>query len=429
METHTLEFRILSLLRNRNMYLKYSPIIKEYLFESKQTKFVFKLILFYHKHAKGKVLAPLSSLFALVNSRVKENEATKYRDIIKKIKQYPLTDESIADDIVKRFAKRQLLKITILDAVHSLDHEEDIDITKLRGRLDEALLVDSTELLDTAYDYYSNPSKRLHEDLNEERIATLLSPELDAAMRRGLAGGELAIVVAPTSVGKTLFLINIAYNAMKQGKKVVYVTLELSGKKIAGRFDQLVCKKSIEYLEKHPGILFPAIKRLDNKGGGLRIKDTVANKLSPQELGIYLERLRKSFEFDMVVVDQVDLMYSPKEYKERRYELSSIIIALRRLGATFNIPVWTASQATRIAGAAGTTTLWDISEDIGKANWADVIITLSQQPEDKEENIIWLNMAKNRIGEGNPNVMLNVNYSIMQIKGTTLLPRRKKNET
>lgn len=428
METHLLEFRILSLLRNRNMYLKYSPLIKEYLFESKFTKYIFKLIIFYHKHAKGKVLAPLSSLFALVNSRVKENEADKYRDIIRKIKKFPLTDESIADDVVKRFAKRQLLKITILDAVHSLDHDEDINIDKLRGRLDEALLVDSTELLDTAYDYYSNPLSRLDQDRKEERIATLLSPELDTAMRRGLAGGEIAIVVAPTSVGKTLFLINIAYNAMRQGKKVVYVTLELSGKKIAGRFDQLVTKKPIEYIEMHPGIVYPAIKKLKNKGGGLKIKDAVANKLSANELGVYLERLRKTFEFDMVIIDQIDLMYSPKEYKERRYELSSIIIALRRLGATFNIPVWSASQATRIAGAAGTTTLWDISEDIGKANWADVILTLSQQPEDKEEKVIWMNMAKNRIGEGNPTVLLNVNYSLMQVKGTAMI-KRKKNET
>lgn len=411
------------------MYLKYSPIIKEYLFESKHTKYIFKLILFYHKHAKGKTLAPLSSLFALVNSRVKENEAEKYKDIIRKVKKFPLTDESIADDIVKRFAKRQLIKITVLDAVHSLDQEEDINIDKLRSRLDEALLVDSTELLDTAYDYYSNPLKRLDDDNKEERVATLLSPELDAAMQRGLAGGEIAIVVAPTSVGKTMFLINIAYNAMRQGKKVVYVTLELSGRKIAGRFDKLVTKKRAEYIEKHPSCVYPAIKKLQNKGGGLKIKDSVANKLSANELGVYLERLRKTFEFDMVIVDQIDLMYSPKEYKERRYELSSIIIALRRLGATFNIPIWSASQATRIAGAAGTTTLWDISEDIGKANWADVILTLSQQPEDKEENIIWMSMAKNRIGEGNPSVMLSVNYGIMQIKGTALGRRKKKDET
>ena len=158
METHLLEFRILSLLRNRNAYLKYSNIIKDYLFESKFTKYIFRLILFYHKSAKGKKLAPLSSLFALVNTRVKDTEADKYKDIIRQIKRFPLTDESIADEIVKTFAQRQLLKMTIMDAVHSLDHDEKLDISKLRSRLDEALLIESTDLIDTAYDYFTNPT-------------------------------------------------------------------------------------------------------------------------------------------------------------------------------------------------------------------------------------------------------------------------------
>jgi replicative DNA helicase len=185
---------------------------------------------------------------------------------------------------------------------------------------------------------------------------------------------------------------------------------------MAGRFDQLVSGKSYEYIEKHPELIGRSVKKLSRLGGGLMIKDSTASKLSPQDLSVYLERLRKDFEFELVIVDQMDLMYSPKEYKERRYELSNILISLRRMGSSFNIPIWTASQATRIAGAAGTTTLWDISEDIGKANWADVIITLSQSPEDKEENLMFLDVAKNRIGEGNPRVILDVNYALMRVR-------------
>lgn len=429
METRFLEYRILSLMRSRDAYLKYSSIIKEHLFESREVKYIYRLIMFYHKNTKSKKLAPISSLYALVNSRTKENEAAKYKEVIRKVKKFPLTDEGIADGIVRGFAQRQILKMTIMDAVHSLDREDKLDIVGLRGKLDEALMVENTELLDGAYDYYTNPSQRILADKDEPRIATGLSPDLDKAIHRGLAAGELALVIAPTSVGKTMFLINIAYNAMKQGKKVLYVTLELSGNKIAGRFDQLVSGKSYEYIEMHPGIVYKAIKKIKLLGGGLRIKDNTASKLSPNELGVYLERLRKDFEFDMVVVDQIDLMYSPKEYKERRHELSSIIISLRRMGAMFNIPVWSASQATRAAGAAGNTTLWDISEDIGKANWADLILTLSQSPEDKEENIMFLNTAKNRIGEGNPHLMLTINYTLMKIKASVMKKKENASES
>lgn len=417
METRLLEFRILSLLRNKDSYLKYSQVIKENLFESKYTKYIYRLIIFYHRNTKAKKLAPISSLFALVNSRIKSNEADKYKEVITQVKKFKLNDESIADGIVKNFATRQLLKMTILDAVEALGKEEKVNIERLRTRLDEALMIESADLLDGAYDYYSNPYKRLEEDKNEVRIATGLSPDLDRAIRRGLAGGEIAVVVAPTSVGKTLFLINIAYNAMKQGKKVLYVTLELSGRKMAGRFDQRVTNKHYEEIELHPSLVYDATKKLARKGGGLRIKDSTSSKLSSGELGVYLERLRKDYEFDMVIVDQMDLMYSPKEYKERRHELSSILISLRRLGSVYNVPVWTASQATRLAGAAGVTTLWDMAEDIGKANWADVVLTLSQSPEDKKENLIFLDTAKNRIGDGNPRVILTVDYKCMKIKG------------
>ena len=81
--------------------------------------------------------------------------------------------------------------------------------------------------------------------------------------------------------------------------------------------------------------------------------------------------------------------------------------------------MWTASQATRIAGAAGVTTIWDTAEDIGKINWADAAFTLSQSTEDKEENIMFLNFEKNRIGPGNPRILLEINYPLMRLKGTT----------
>jgi len=203
---------------------------------------------------------------------------------------------------------------------------------------------------------------------------------------------------------------------MRQGNKVLYVTLELSGRKMSNRFDQLVTRRSTEYIRARPHIVYQAIKKLKRSGGGLLIKDSTATNLSTQTLAIYLERIRKDFQFDVIIVDQVDLMNSAKEFRERRHELSALVIALRRLGAVFKVPVWTASQATRIAGAAGETTLWDIAEDIGKANWADVILTLSQNPEEKKEGILWMDTAKNRIGFGNPRVCIAVNYKKMKVK-------------
>lgn len=416
MNALSLEYRILSLLRSRDAWLDYSPIVKEHLFENTLNKRLYKLIEYYHKNMKGKRLAPISSLFAMVDSRIKENERPKYREAIKQIKKFKFTDLAIAGDVVKRFAKIQLLKMTITDAINSLDREETPDLVRLRSRFDEALAVDSADLLDSAYDYFSNPIQRLQQEKEEPRIATGLSNKLDASIHRGLASGEIGIIVAPTKVGKTNLLLNISHNAAKKGVKVLYVTLELSYKKIAGRFDQIITNRGYDELEDNMRYVVKAQKRLKAFGGGFLIKDSTASKLSPNELGVYLERVRKSYDFGLIMVDQIDLMYSPKEYKERRHELSSIVIALRRLGATFGVPIWSASQATRKAGEEGSTTLWDIAEDIGKANWADVIITLSQDEEDKEENYMRISVAGNRIGAGNPTVHMYVNKESLRMK-------------
>lgn len=409
-----LEYRILSLLRKRSVYLQYSPILKDNLFESRETRFIHKLITYYHKHATGRKIAPLNSLYALVSTKAKETEVAKFNQVIRRIKKYQLMDSQIAGVVIKKFAKKQQTKLAIIAAAKSLDSDDEVNVAEIKNRLEEALAIDNVDSFNDAYNYFSNPMQRLEADKNEPRIATMLSKGLDRSINGGLASGEIGIVIAPTKVGKTMLLINLSYNAMRQGKKIVYVTLELSGNRIAARFDQLITNKTYDELT-YP-MIYRKTKALAAKGAGLMIKDSVSYRMSPNDLALYLERLQKDFPFDMIVVDQLSLMHTPKEYKDRRHELSATCIGLRRVGARFGVPVWAAHQATRIAGERGNTTLWDVSEDIGIANWSDLIIALSQQKEDKEDNVIYLEVVGNRIGPTNERVVLRVDYPKMKLK-------------
>lgn len=427
METNLLEFRVLSYLRKREAYLKFSPLIKEGLFESKYTKYIYKLLIFYHKRSKAKSIAPLSSLFALVNANIKENEAAKYQNIIRKIKKYPLQDEAIAEGVVKKWAKKQVTKMAVMEAVNMIQNEDNIDIEKVRQRFDEALMIDAASFLDDSYDYFSNPMQRLETQREQVRIRTGLSYEIDESCRGGLAAGELGLVMAPTKVGKTLILLNISHNAMKQDKKVLYLTLELSWQVISSRMDQLVTRKEPKVVEANPQLVIKATKRLHGKfpSAGFKVKDAVSSGMSPANLAVYLERLRKDYNFDILIVDQIAFMHNSKEYKERRHELSAITIALRRLGAQFNIPVWSACQAGRMAGARGETTLWDVAEDIGLANWSDFVLAVSQDDEEKKDGIMWVSVEGNRIGAGNPRMMMSVDYKSLRVKAA---PREERKD-
>ena len=414
------EYRVLSILRDRIYYLRYLNLMERGLFESPQTRHVFDLIVGYHGKEKGGTLT-VRSLKILLSTSLKPEQLPEYRGVLRRIRKCAVRDPRVIEDVVRVFAKRQLLKHAINEALNSLEKGEEGDLERVRQRVDQAISVDSDSNREDTYDYFKDPHKRMHDDQHENRIATQISDELDLSLNGGLAAGELGIIIAPTGVGKTLTLVNIGVGAMRQGKKVIHATLEISPRKAARRYDVRITGLNFKETVESPELVRKCLDKLRLTGAGLQIKDYTSALCSVSDLRAYMERSHsKGFHADILIVDHADLMYSSRQFKEKRHELSSIVAGLRRLGSEFGVPVWTASQATRKAGEAGKTRLWDIAEDIGKANWADLAITISQTDEEKEEGIAWLKVAKNRLDKGNPKIQVNVDYDTMSIKGRTM---------
>lgn len=416
MAVDSIEYQILSIIRERLQYMKSTKHLREEFFESPETRYIYNLIANYHAEEKSETLT-IRSLRILLTSSIKPTEINKFRGLVRRIKINTVKDNTVKDKLIKRFARRQLIKHAVMEAIDKLDSGEEADLERVRQKIDEAMLVD-TKHTEESYDYFTDPVSRRQESSSDERLPTGIDSELDASYEGGLGSGEIGIIVAPTGVGKTLLLVNVGYGALLRGKRVVYVTLEIRPRRVARRFDCRISGANAKSIHENPMLVQKRLKVLRARGGGLQIKDYTSNQCSVQDLRAYLERLRHDkFFFDLVIVDHADLMYSPKAFKERRYELSSIIAGLRRLANEFKVPFWTASQATRKAGAAGKTGLWDIAEDIGKANWADLAITISQTEAEKEEGVMWLKVAKNRMGSSNPNVQVFVDYDTMTVKG------------
>jgi replicative DNA helicase len=378
---------------------------------------MFSLITNYHQQHKNDTLT-IRSLRVLLLSAIKPTEQGNYRGTINRLKKCIIKDPSVVDDVMKMFVKRQKLKQAINGALDSLDRGEEGDLERVRQKVDEAISVDSNQS-EESYDYFKDHVSHVHEDNSELRIATKISKELDTHLNGGLGPGEIAMFIAPTGVGKTLALVNVGVGAMRQGKKVVHATLEISPRKVARRYDVCITGCTFKEIAESPELVEKRTDKLKLLGAGLHIKDYTGALCSVNDLRAYLERIySKGFKFDLLIVDHSDLLYSTAKYAEKRHELSSIVSGLRRIGAEFGVPVWTASQATRKAGATGATTLWDIAEDIGKANWADLAITISQKDGEKDDSIAWLQIAKTRLGKGNPKFMVAIDYDTMRMRGT-----------
>jgi replicative DNA helicase len=411
-----LEYQVLSALRERINWSRYSHMLNENLFDSNETRHTYKTLVQYHTEHNEDITT--TGLKALLYSVARPSDRERYKALIIRIRRNRVRDTGVIETIMRRFCRRQALKRMVLEALDTLEHGEEVDLERVKQRIDEALVTDSMDVGET-YNYFYDPLKRNKEEQEEGRIATKISSKLDLALGGGLAPGELALFVAPTGVGKTLALVNVGFGALLQGKKIVHITLEIHARKIARRYDARITGIPMTELKDNMDMVSKRLKKLTVNGAGLQIKDCTARPFSVLDLRAYLERLKASLYYpDLLIVDYADLMYTPRHYKEHRYELTSIITGLRRLASEMLVPVWTASQATREAGKLGRTRLWDIAEDIGKARVADLAIGIDQNELEKDDNVARLRILKTRMGRDNARIDVIMDPDTMIIQGT-----------
>jgi len=177
-------------------------------------------------------------------------------------------------------------------------------------------------------------------------------------MTSGLQPGELTIIAARPSMGKTAWAINIAQNAALRGNKIVAVfSLEMSKESLLRRMlasEAMVGARKIQqgFIAKDDrGKLVNALERLvgskiyidDTPGIALAEMRAKARRLKQQEGGI-----------DLIVVDYLQLMTAGAaggggkgRFENRTQEVSAISRGLKALAKELGVPVVALSQLSR----------------------------------------------------------------------------------
>ncbi|MGB6193718.1 MAG: replicative DNA helicase, partial [Terracidiphilus sp.] len=182
-------------------------------------------------------------------------------------------------------------------------------------------------------------------------------------MTSGLQKGELVIIAARPSMGKTALAINIAQNAAVQTKAVVAVfSLEMSKESLLRRMlssqsnvDQRKLQTGFLGRDDH-GKLQHALEQLVE--APLFIDDTAGISLA--EMRAKARRLKQnSGGLDLIVVDYLQLMSATlpsaggKRYENRTQEVSAISRGLKALAKELNVPVIALSQLSRASERRG----------------------------------------------------------------------------
>jgi replicative DNA helicase len=221
--------------------------------------------------------------------------------------------------------------------------------------------------------------------------------QLDDISKGGLGSGELGVVVAPTGAGKSMVLVHLGAQALKQGKNVIHYTLELADTVVASRYDSAITGVELRNLPVFKEKIYEEVKEIEGK---LIVKEYPTRSATIQTIKNHIEKMRiRGFEPDMIIVDYGDLIRPISSRKdEKRHQLETIYEELRGLAQTCECPLWTASQTNRSGLNAEVITMESISEAFNKCFVADFIFSVSRTVKDKNTNGGRVFVAKNRNG-------------------------------
>ena len=221
---------------------------------------------------------------------------------------------------------------------------------------------------------------------------------IDEILNGGLGRGELGVVISPTGVGKSHFLVNIGAACALSGLNIVEYTFELSEMQVANRYDSYFSGVPINELKKNKEKVKASV---DAVPGKIIIKSYPTKTASVTTIRNHLVKLAttKDFKPDIIVIDYADIMKSTKNYESKRFEHESIYEDIRALAMEYNVCIWTASQSNRASLDSEIVTLGGIAESYAKAMIADFVITMSRKLQDKLSNTGRFFIAKNRYGQ------------------------------
>src|SRR5262245_9931926 len=227
-------------------------------------------------------------------------------------------------------------------------------------------------------------------------------------MTAGFQAGDLAIIAARPSVGKTALALNIAQHVgTKTGRTVGIFSLEMSKEQLFLRM--LTSEAHIDSHRLRTGFLVESDwGRLSHALGALSeariyIDDTPG--IGVLEMRAKSRRLAADHGLDMLVIDYIQLMQGRGRFENRTLELASISRSLKVLAKELNVPVVILSQLSRAPESRSDhrPMLSDLRESGALEQDADVVMLLfrpDQYPDVKpeDENIAEINVAKQRNG-------------------------------
>lgn len=399
-----------TIIKNEDFCRKVIPHVKSEYFENEK-KPVYELILsFISKFNKVPNVTALEVEFQS-SAALNRSDANDILSCIKSIDQGEPSDTDWLLNRTEEWCKQRAVTIAIVKSISIIDgkdkkHTEgaipDILSKALAISFDTNIGHDYLENVDQRYDFY-----HLQEDKSPFDIELL-----NTITKGGVSRKTLNIVLAGTGVGKSLAMCHFAADNLRQGKNVLYITLEMAEEKIAERIDANLLDVQIDQIENLPRDTFKTkVSKIREKTQGkLIIKEYPTATAHVGHFRALLDELRmkKDFSPDSIYIDYLNICASSRmkglggSINTYSY-IKAIAEELRGLAVEFNVPIWSATQVTRSGFGNTDVELTDTSESFGLPATADLMFALISTEKLEGLNQLMIKQLKNRYNDPTQN--------------------------
>lgn len=379
-----IENTILSALTSNQEYIrKVLPYIDKDYFIQMGEKIIFSLIKEYF--VKYNTMPNKTALSVeLERKNIKESYHEEAVEILDSLKSEPINVEWLVNT-TEDFCKKRAFLNAMKHAAGLLDND---DTTLYHGALDvvsKALAVSFDSNLGS--DYFDSAEARYDSiQKGHEQMPTTFDI-FNIVTKGGFVNPSLVIFMAPTGVGKSLILCNMAASYLQLGKNVLYFTMEMSQSQVEQRIDLNLMDMSSDDIKNMSKVQYMnRINTIKSKfHGKLRTKEYPSKSVHSGHFRYFIEelKLKENFVPDVIIVDYLNICKAASVTKNASlHELTGqIALELRAIGQEFNCPVLSATQTNREGTKASDFEVTDIADSWGVTHHADYIYGLIETEE------------------------------------------------
>jgi len=423
---------------------RYFDIVEPHFFKNSEIQFVYKILADYlSKNTEAEIPSP-KQILEMVQLEDKDEIITK--EILKSLLTVNLSEYDEINFVVPKLNAWILsnrLKsgtVDIIDETRNLDTINDYEdvmmaANKIRSIVDQMSKTDFVNDDDMGSDF---DDPELHvQDSAKFKIKSGFDT-IDHMLGGGWDISTLNVLMAETNNGKSLWMQNFAVKSADSGNNVLYITLEMSERKVMKRLGSMRLKIPIndyDKISKDTETIKKRIDSLKSLGGGdlfekkvgkIITKFWAAGTANINDFDGYIQKLRdkKGIKIDLIIVDYITLISPMKGVVgDNLYSKGKALAeGLRAMGAKYKIPVITGVQVSKDAWNSNDITLEQVPESKAIAETADTFFAIIRTEEMKRNGFYRFKLLKQRDGDFlKSQIKINLNSTFLTLENDIFL--------